>query len=602
MPFFISMDVSTGFQLFRKVTKSIFIKSSGKIRFFQNLYSQLTSRPYRDYRNWINKNEPTKADLLKMKEESIHFIYQPKISIITPVWNTPDLWLREAIESVLAQTYDNWELCIAEGGSTRPGVRKVLEHYSRQDERIKITFLEENKGISENSNQALLRADGEFIALLDHDDLLAPFALYEIVKQLNQNPELDYIYSDEDKIDPTGRRCMVFFKPDWSPDLLLTCGYTNHLSVYRKKLVVDLGGFRDEFEPSQDYDLLLRCTEAIPPERICHIDKVLYHWRISPGSSSLDPWAQNGRIIASAKKALKEAISRRGIKGDVQDGLLPTFYRIKREIVGYPKVSIIIPIKDKIDLLKKCLESLRLKTTYRNYEIIIVDNNSSEPNTLQYLSGLEEKIIPYPDEFNFSKINNLASSRAEGACLVFLNNDTEILSPDWLESLLEQSQRPEVGAVGCKLLYPNRSIQHAGVILRMSPDQETGVAGHIFNNLPECDPGYFGLANSLRNYSAVTGAAMMVRRTVFEQVGGFEEKLSVCYNDVDFCLRLREKGYLIVYTPYAELIHKESITRGTKVNREEALYMLSRWGKLIKKDPYYNSNLRLDSFHCALKK
>jgi GT2 family glycosyltransferase len=502
---------------------------------------------------------------------------------------------------VLNQVYGNWELCLADGGSTKPHVKKVLQEYAKKDSRIKVKFLGENKGISGNSNEALSLAIGEFIGLLDHDDELAPFALYEVVRLLNKRPNLDFIYSDEDKIDANGRQFDPFFKPDWSPDLLLSCGYTNHLGVYRREIVDMIGRFRPSFEGSQDYHLVLRFSEVIDEDNIGHIPNILYHWRQIPGSTAVDPYAKNGVVIRAAKRALKDALDRRNIRGTVLDGKWSSSYRIHRDIIGNPLVSIIIPTKDQLKILKNCIESIKRRTTYKNYELILVDNNSTDPESLEYIHNLDLFVLNYNEDFNFSKINNFATRHANGDYLVFLNNDTEVISPDWIQALLEHAQRPEVGAVGCKLLYPDKSIQHAGVILGLSPDPMTGVAGHIFNRFSYEDHGYFGLINVIRNYSAVTAAAMMIRKDLFEKVGGFNEDLAVCYNDVDLCLRLRENGYLIVYTPYAELYHYESVSKGYEVDIHEAEYMLKKWGSILKRDPYYNPNLSLRNAYCEVR-
>jgi O-antigen biosynthesis protein len=552
------------------------------------------------YKLWIQNNEPNGYELEIMNKESRNFPYRPKISIITPVWNTDELWLKAAIESVMAQIYNKWELCIVDGGSTKQHVKEILENYARKDERIKVKFLNENMGISGNSNEAFSMSSGEFIGFLDHDDELAPFALYEVVKLLNKKPDVDFIYSDEDKIEGAGKRCDAFFKPDWSPDLMLSCMYTCHLGIYRRDLVSKMGGLREGFEGSQDYDFVLRFTEYTVPERIAHISKILYHWRKIPGSIASEPQAKNCINIQSAKIALNDMLVRRGIKGNVYDGKWISSYRIKRDLTAYPKVSIIIPTRDNIKLLKNCISSIKTKTTYKNYELIVVDNNSIEPDTIDYLSKLDDTVIKYPNEFNFSEINNLAVNYAKGDYLLFLNNDTEVITPDWIETMLEHAQRPEVGAVGCKLLYSDNTIQHAGVILGLSPDPRNKVAGHIFIKCPGNNPGYFGLIDTIRDYSAVTAAAMMIRKDTFSKVGGFDENLAVSYNDVDLCLKIREKDLLIVYTPYAELIHHESKSRGGNLNESEVDYMLKKWGNVLNKDPYYNPNLSLRSVSCEV--
>jgi len=563
-------------------------------------YNEEINIKYNEYDLWIRKNEPTVSELNKMRIKSKAFKYRPKISIITPVWNTDEICLRRAVESVLNQVYNNWELCIAEGGSTKSNLKNLLKEYSHKDDRIKIKYLDKNEGIAGNSNQALSLANGEFVAFLDHDDEIAPFALYEVVKILNQNSEIDFIYSDEDKLDEAGNRCDVFFKPDWSPDLILSCMYTCHLGVYRKQVVDKIGGFRLGFEGSQDYDFLLRFIENIDQRNIVHIPKVLYHWRKIPGSIASDPNAKYLINIQAAKKALNDALIRRGIKGIVCDGKWLSSYRIKRDIIGNPKVSIIIPTKDHGSILRNCIESINSKTTYSNYELIVADNNSTESDAVDYLNMLDNIVIRYPEQFNFSKINNISSKYANGEFLLFLNNDIEVITPDWIEAILEHAQRPEVGAVGCKLLYPDNTIQHAGVILGLSPDPSNKVAGHVFIKNKNGSPGYFGLADTIRNYSAVTAAAMMIRKDVFEEVGGFDENLAVSYNDVDLCLKIRAKGYLITYTPYAELLHHESMSRGHSLNKYEVDYMLKKWGNVLNNDPYYNPNLSLRRTNCEV--
>ena len=556
-----------------------------------------------DYNRWILANEPRDYELKELKRQSLEFKYRPKISILTPVWNTKEPQLRAAIDSVMAQVYDNWEMCIVDGGSTEPHVRRVLQGYARQDKRIKVKLLEENKGIAGNTNEANSLAKGEFIALLDHDDTLAPFALYEVVKLLNLDQDADFVYTDEDKIDELDKRFAPFFKPGWSPDLLLSCGYTNHLSIYRKDILDRIGGFREEFEGSQDYDMLLRFTETIDERNIAHIPKVLYHWRHTQGSTACDPHAKKDLVVMTHKMVLEDVLRRRNLQASVLDGKWPTSYRIKREISGNPLISIIIPTKDHPDILRNCINSIKTKTSYANYEIIIVNNNSSELATLEYLRTSGLPVLDYSGSFNFSKINNYASEHSHGDYLLFLNNDTEVISPGWIDAMLEHAQRPEVGAVGCKLLYPDGSIQHAGVIMGLSPDPIYGVAGHILTRCHYGGQGYFDLLiDTIRNYSAVTGAAMMIRKSLFQKIGGFNEDLAVSYNDVDLCLRLREKGYLIVYTPYAEIYHHESVSRGYQVDVREADYMLRTWNSIIEADPYYNPNLTLRAYDGRLNR
>jgi GT2 family glycosyltransferase len=553
------------------------------------------------YRVWLENNELTDDAISKIEAEIGGFRYKPKISIIMPVYNADEKRLGLAIESVMNQIYANWELCIADDASTREGVREALGEYSAKDGRVKVKYLEENLGISGASNEALGMATGDFVGFLDHDDELTRDALFEVAKALNRNPGLDLIYSDEDKRDSEGRRVEPFFKPDWSPDLLLSMNYVAHFTVIRRSLVEKVGGFRLGFEGSQDYDLILRVSELT--ERIGHIPKPLYSWRKAPGSAAAfaraKPYARE-----SARRALREALMRRGLDGEVSDGL-GGHYRVRYAIRGRPLVSIIIPTRDGVDLLRRCIDSIESKTLYRNYEVIIVDNDSTDPTTLAYLGSTRHRVVKSAGPFNFSKINNLAASYAKGEHLLFLNNDTEVIEGGWLEAMLEHSQRPEVGMVGALLLYPRNgtrrpgAIQHAGVILGVG-----GVAGHAFKYLPVSRPNYFSLHMAVRNCSAVTGACAMIRREVFDEVGGFDENLKVAFGDIDLCLRIREKGYRIVYTPYAMLYHHEYATRGKLHPPEDEEYMIDRWkSALIEGDPYYNPNLTLlrEDYSLALK-
>ena len=558
---------------------------------------------------WILKNEPSKEKLEVYKKECLSFKYKPKISIITPVWNIGKKWLKLAIESVLNQVYTNWELCIADGRSTKPYVKKVLEEYAKKDKRIKIKFLKENKGIAGNSNKALSLATGDFVTFLDHDDELAPFALYEVIKLLNKKTDLDFIYSDEDKIDKKGRRRDPFFKPEWAPDMFLSANYPIHLAVIRKRLIDKVGGFREGYEGSQDYDLFLRVTEFLDENRITHIPKILYHWRTVSSSvaSSIEakPYA-----YTAAKKALKDAMIRRRIEfEDVVDGLWTGSYRINYKIKGSPTVSIIIPTKDKVEVLKACIESIFKKTDYDNYKIVIVNNQSKEEKTFQYYDRIKNnpkiKILEYNKAFNFSKINNFAASQMDSEYILFLNNDIEVITNEWLTAMLEHAQRKEVGAVGAKLLFPNGTIQHCGIILGLGHHR---VASIPYYKYPDHD-GYCGIINRIRNLSAVTGACIMMRKEVFEEVGGFDQNLELAFNDIDLCLKIREKGYLIVYTPYTVLYHHESLSRGyddTLEKQEKFLkeveYARKKWSHVIDKgDPYYNQNITLDKEDFSIK-
>lgn len=549
------------------------------------------------YASWLKKNYTSPKDRLNIESELNDFTYKPVISIITPVYNVDRIWFQKAIDSVFNQVYQNWELCIADDFSTKTHIRKMLESIEKKDSRVKIKYLTENQGISLASNEAISLATGEFVGLLDNDDMLAPIALYEVVKLLQKHPEADMIYSDEDKITTGGKRCDPFFKPDWSPDLFLSQMYVCHFGVYRKKNLDTIGGFKKGFEGSQDYDFVLRFTEKT--EKIFHIPKILYHWRKVPGSTAEKYDAKDSE--ATSLKALNETIKRRSIEGTIEKGLQMGTFRVKRQIINSPLITIIIPTKDKSDYLRKCVNSIKMKTDYLNYEIIIVDNGSKEKSAINYLQSIHNrdncKVLSYPGRFNFSAINNYASKKSKGEFLLFLNNDTEVITSGWLSAMLELCQREKTGAVGAKLLYNDNTIQHAGVLLGVS-----GIANHAFYKLALNESPYFINANVIRNYSAVTGACMMVRKSLFEDFGGFDEiNLSISYSDIDFCLRLKEKGYLTVFTPYAVLYHHESVSRGYAEINHESNYMMNRWKNVLTNDPYYNINLTRDKQDFSLK-
>jgi len=533
------------------------------------------------YQLWLKAHELTPARAQQIRKAAARLDYRPLVSIVMPVYNPDPAWLRDAIESVRAQLYDNWELCIADDASTRPGVRELLEESSRANERIKVTYLSKNQGIGGASNAALALATGEFVGLLDHDDELKPDALFEVAKLLNKRRGLDYIYSDEDKRDPDGRLVEPFFKPDWSPDFLMTLNYVTHFSVFRKAILDQVGGFRLDYDGSQDYDLVLRVTETT--DKVAHIPKPLYTWRKVPGSAAGSTKAKSFAYRAG-KRVMQDALARRGLQGSVTDGILEGRYRVKYKVVGDPKVAIIIPTRDRVDLLRGCVDSIARKSSYRNYEIIVVDNGSKEPETLDYLSSFGGKVIKYPQEFNFAKINNLAARATDADLLIFLNNDIEVISEEWIQAMLEHAQRPGVAAVGARLLYPDGRVQHEGIIMGLGG----GSAGNVDHG------GRFGLGQSIRNCSAVTAACMMTGSAVFWELGGFDESLRVAFNDVDFCLRAQQKGYRIVYTPYASLYHHESASRGRLHPKEDEKLFRERWGNPGEyRDPYYNPNLDL---------
>ncbi len=555
-----------------------------------------------DYEQWYENHKALPEELEKQKNEK--WKRKPLISIVVPVYNTPQVFLRQMIESVQNQSYSEWELCIGNASPENKEMKKILEEY-KNDARIKEVEIPENKGISQNTNRAMEIASGEWIGLLDHDDLLAPNALYEIAKAVNEHPDAEVIYTDEDKVTTDLKEhFQPHLKPDFNLDLLRSNNYICHFFVASRDLIKRVGGFRPEFNGAQDYDLILRCTEQA--KQIVHIPKILYHWRVHKASTADNPSSKMYAFDAG-KRAIEEHLVRCRTRGTVQHTKDLGFYRVKYEVCGEPLVSIIIPNKDQSEALKKCLNSIREKTNYQNYEIIIVENNSEEPETFAFYKKIEGdkiKIVTWEGEFNYSAINNFGVRHARGDYLLLLNNDVEIIDGDWLTEMLSHCQRKEVGIVGAKLYYPDNTIQHAGIIIGIG-----GVAGSIFVGLPRAFSGYLHKASIQLDLSAVTAACMLVKRSVFEQVGGLEEKLKVAFNDVDFCLRVREKGYLVVYDPYAELYHYESKTRGAEDTKEkvrrfqtEIEYMRSHWIGLLKKgDPYYNCNLSLTKWDYSLK-
>lgn len=560
------------------------------------------------YELWLQENSPKSEDLRQMAEQVKVLKYQPLISIIMPVYNTPKELLQEAIESVLAQVYRHWELCIADDTSPKPYIKEVLANYAAKDERIKVVFRTKNGHISASSNSALEVATGEFIALLDHDDILAPEALYEMAVFLNQHPEADMIYSDEDKLNEQGKRTDPFFKPDWCPDSLLSRMYTCHLGVYRHSLIQQVGGFRVGYEGSQDYDLVLRVTEKT--DKIFHIPKVLYHWRIHSESTAGNHQAKSYAEQA-ATKALTDALERRGEKCSkiVSPPESPGVYIIRYQIPEYKLVSIIIPTRNLGKILDRCLKSIFEKSTYPNYEVIVIDNGSDEPETAGIIANWKcqephrFKCYEYNIPFNYSSINNYAVTKAKGDYLLFLNNDTEVITSDWLEAMVEQAQRQTIGAVGALLLYPDNTVQHAGVVMGVG-----GVAGHSHKHFPASHQGYVSQLASVNNYSAVTAACLMCRREVFQKVGGFEELLSVAFNDVDLCLNIASHGYRNIYLPHVILYHYESKSRGKEDTLEkqqrfqqETEKMQQKWGHLIEQDPCYNPNLSREQENYSLR-
>lgn len=556
-----------------------------------------------NYQKWIEKYEPKYDELEKQRETT--FEYMPKISIVVPMYNTPEKYFKELLESITEQTYENWELCLADGS---PEKAEYLEDLIQPlGDKIKYKILSENKGISGNSNEALKLATGDFIALLDHDDIIPKFALYEIVKTINEKPDVDFIYTDEDKIlEENEKRISPHFKQDYAIDTLRSYNYICHFSIFKKELMDKLGGFNSEFDGSQDYDLILRATEQA--KHIVHIPKILYNWRIS-STSVASGAAAKPYAYEAAKRAILASIERHGIQGaKVEDSRIIGLYKVTYPVKGEPKISIIIPNKDHKKDLKRCIKSI-LKSTYKNYEIIIVENNSKEKNIFKYYKKLEKNPNIKIEKcemsiFNYSKLNNFGASKASGEYFVFLNNDTKIITNNWLETIISNCQREEIGAIGAKLIYKNKRIQHAGVVLNL-----TGTAGHVNWNEKENNPGYFGRIMIQQNVSAVTGALLGVSKKIFEQVNGFDETFPIAYNDVDFCLKIQDIGKLITYNPYIEAYHYESQSRGYEDTEEKQKRLKKEESKLKKKwkkyfdvtDKYYSPNLRTDVPNMRIK-
>ena len=525
---------------------------------------------------------------------------RPKFSVLMPTYNTPPKILDEAIQSVCDQIYDNWELCIADDCSPGDWMRPALEKWMSKDSRIKVVFREVNGHIAEATNSAFEIATGEYVALMDHDDVLRPHALAEVALALAEHPNAQLIYSDEDKIDDEGRRFDPYFKPEWNPQLLLSQNYFNHLTVHTADNIRSVGGWRKDFNGSQDYDINLRIAAHLGTHDVIHIPKILYHWRATKDSAAGDSRQKNYAIV-NAEKALADFLSVQGIKANIEEVAGTTWHRVKYAMPDEPPtVSLIIPTHNQHKVLQVCIESIVEKTTYPNYEILVVDNNSNDPESLAYFSELEDggkvRLLRYPHPFNYSAINNFAVRHAKGSLVALVNNDIEVITPDWLTEMVALALRPGIGCVGAKLYYPNDTIQHAGIVLGIG-----GVAGHSHKYFDRDATGYFGRLKLAQNVSAVTGACLLVRKSIYESVGGLDEdNLKVAFNDVDFCLRVMEAGYSNAFTPFAELYHHESLSRGTEDNPEkrarferEVTYMLSKWGPQLARDPHYSPHLTL---------
>ena len=587
------------------------------------------------YQIWMEKNTPNEDELEKQK--TTKFTYAPKISVVVPMYNTDEKFFQDLIESLNNQTYANWELCLADGS---PKKNENLEKYYEKNEKIKYNFLGKNEGISENTNEAIKMATGDYVGFLDHDDILSEEALFQVVKVINQDLKTDFIYTDEDKIDENYERFEPYFKPDYSPETLECNNYITHFVVVKKEIIEKIGKLNSEFNGAQDFDFVLRATKVA--NKITHISKVLYHWRVHKNSTAYIADTKNYAFEAG-KKVIEADLKREGKSATVEFGQeVPGIYKIKYEVIGNPKVSILIPNKDNIKLLKKCITSILKFTTYENYEINIIENNSEKKETFKYYEelvknskikilnfnkhtvfdingekslenktlnkGLEknnieknienietkENELQKVSEFNYSALINFGVKNVDGEFVLQLNNDTKLITKDWLELFIGYAQNSEIGAVGARLYYEDKTIQHAGIIVGVS-----GIAGNALVNLPYGKHAYFGREAATRNVLAVTGACLFARRSLYYEVGFMDEKeFKVAFNDVDFCLKLYENGYRNVYNPYIELIHYESKSRGYEISEEkeerfekEANNFKRKWSKYIKYDPYYNKNL-----------
>ncbi|MGX7203931.1 glycosyltransferase family 2 protein [Enterococcus pingfangensis] len=556
------------------------------------------------YKDWLKKNQVTEKELAMQKEHV--FKLRPKISIVVPLYKTPENFLVELIDSFKNQTYANWELCLSDGSGPDSPMEDSLGRLAASDDRIKVIYTKRQMHISENTNVAITIATGEYIAFADHDDTLSPNALYENVRAINEDPTIDVLYSDEDKLAIDGSLVEPHFKPDFNLDLLRSFNYITHFFVVKKELAETVGPLDSTYDGAQDYDFIFRCVEKA--KNIHHISKVLYHWRISEESTAVNPESKNYAVEAG-RLAIEAHYNRIGIKARVIAGKQFGTYRTIYSLDSEPLVSVLIPNKDHIKDLKKCLDSLEKVNTYKNLEYIIIENNSIEQKTFDYYDTLKDtndkvRIVEYKGHFNYSSINNFGVQYSTGELLLFLNNDVEIINPESIKELVSYAIRPDVGAVGARLYYPDNTIQHAGVVIGMG-----GIAGHVFVNQTADFTGYFNRSMVAQNYSAVTAACMMVPKKAFIEIDGFTEELEVAFNDIDLCLKLRSKGYLVVYNPFAELYHYESKSRGAEDTPEkierfqgEIKIFENRWGSiLVSGDPYYNPNLTLKSQDFSLK-
>lgn len=605
-----------------------YLKRKGLKQFTKRVSDVVLGQDSISYDLWRRKYAVKKQELEAQRQHT--FAYAPKISIVVPLYRTPEKFLKEMIASVQAQTYTNWELILSDGSGEASPLLQLLKPYQqlcpgetcakqtasgsqqRKDPRIFVVQNKEQLRIAQNTNAGMRAATGEYLIFGDHDDLFAPDALYECVKLLNESPQTELIYTDEDKVDAAGKRYFEpHFKPDYSPDLLCSMNYFCHMVMVKRELWERTGYLDPVFDGAQDYDYVLRCTEQTTPEQIRHIPKILYHWR-SHGESTAENPESKRYAFDAGRRAVQAHYDRLQIPAKAVDGEYAGIYHSEYEIIGEPLISILIPNKDHTADLRKCIESIEKRSDYQNYEYIVIENNSTEPETFEEYKKLEQeydrvRVVYYdgPREFNYSSINNFGAGYAKGEYYLLLNNDTEIINPDCLRQMLGYCQRKEVGITGALLYYDDDTVQHAGVVLGFG-----GIAGHAFIGAKRGENGYFSRIICAQNYSAVTAACMMVKASVFHEVGGMSEELKVAFNDIDFCMKVRKAGYLIVYNPHAELYHYESKSRGLentqekieRFNRETACF-LNKWGAQVEAgDPYYNPNLTLDKADFSWRK
>ncbi|MFP3153689.1 glycosyltransferase [Lachnospiraceae bacterium ZAX-1] len=608
VPVLLQVSVKEGISN-RYIGKGIrFFQRHGLVLALRRIFEIVSSKYFSStaYEKYQKAEMPDRYHLEKQQREC--FLYQPLFSIVVPLYKTPRKYLRQLVASIQAQSYEKWELCLSDGSGADASLAEFLKPLKQKDCRIKVVYSEQELQISENTNAAIAIATGDLIAFVDHDDLLRADALYECVKLVNQKPDTELIYTDEDKRSMDGKHYFQpHFKSDFNIDLLCSMNYFCHLVVVKKSLIERVGLLRGEFDGAQDYDFVLRCVEQT--RQIGHIPKALYHWRAHIDSTAENPKSK-AYAFEAGKRAIQAHYERIGIPAHVENGEYPGLYRTTYQWEDKPLISILIPNKDHIEDLDNCIKTIQTSSTYRNFEFVIIENNSQKKETAAYYKQLQEqdekvRVVYWEDEFNYAKINNFGVQYANGEYLLLLNNDTKIRNPDCLWELLGYCMREDVGVVGARLHYEDGTIQHAGVVAGIG-----GIVGHTFVGSDETDNGYFSRIICAQDYSAVTGACMMTKKSIFQEVGAMTDGLAVAFNDIDYCLKVRESGKLVVYNPYAQLYHYESKSRGLedtpeKLERfyDEMNFFMKKWAKILEEgDPYYNRNLTLAKADFSLRK